>query len=67
MSPTEINKGINTLTHVFDHVCCKLQTTMIRHTAIGIGSCKIIKNINIFPYQVINSHNMSRSTTNPTK
>ena len=49
MSSTEINKGINTLTHEFDHGCRKLQTTMIRHTAVGIGSCKIIKNINIFP------------------
>ena len=67
MSSTEINKGINTLTHEFDHVCRKLQTTMSRHTAVGIGSCKIIKNINIFPYQEINCHKMSHSTTNPTK
>ena len=67
MSSIEINKGISTLKHEFDHVCRKLQTTMIRHAAVGIGSCKIIKNMYIFPYQEINSHKMTRSTTNPTK
>ena len=56
MSSTEIKNGINTLTHEFDHVCRKLQATMIRHAAVGIGSCKIIKNINKFPYQETNSH-----------
>ena len=48
----------------FDHLCHKLQTTMIRHAAVGISSCKII---NIFPYQEIISRKTSRSTTNPTK
>ena len=57
----------STLWHEFDHVCGTLQTTMIRHAAVGISSCKIINNINIFPYQEINSHNMSRSTIKLTK
>ena len=60
-------KSTKELTHEFDHVCGKLQTTMIRLAAIGIGSCKIISNINIFSYQEIISHKMRRSTTKPTK